>query len=123
DDQLLCHLRRQLLGADAEQAGVGENLNDQPAVKRERVHRRLVRQRQHVHRIRAEMWRQRNGIASPFDDPRSDFFDFHNWFYELSATSTPLGAAVMTGRITGTAIRMSTNADTCNSPAIRNTGP
>ena len=56
--------RRKRGVADADQAVVGENFHDQPAVKGERAHRRL---RQHgrdgVHRVGAEMRRQRNGLA------------------------------------------------------------
>ena len=75
-DRLLRQPRRQRGVADADVAGVREDLDDQPAVKAEAGHR-VGRQRQQVHRVRAEVRLRRHGRAAPFDDARADFGDFH----------------------------------------------
>jgi len=57
-------------------AGVGFDLADQPAVKGEGGHRRALDLHQ-VHRIGAEMRRQRDGLAPPFDHARADIGNLH----------------------------------------------
>ena len=57
-NDLLGDQRRKRGVADADEAVVGEDLHDQPAVKRERAHRGLVGMRKQVHRVGAEMRRQ-----------------------------------------------------------------
>ena len=74
-DHLLGHLRRKRGIADAHKPVVGEHLDDQPAMKGEGAHGSL-RKRQQIHRVGAEMRRQRDGLALPLHDAGSNFFNF-----------------------------------------------
>ena len=64
--------------AEADQAGVGEDLDEHPAVKGEVAHGGFAKADQ-VHRVGAEVRRQRNGLAFPLDDAGADFCDLHDW--------------------------------------------
>ncbi len=75
-DELLGHHRRQRGVAQADEAVVGEDLDDEPVVKGEVAHRGLA-EGDEVHGVGAEVWRQGNGLAFPLDDASTDFGDFH----------------------------------------------
>ena len=62
--------------ADADEAVVGENFDDQPAVKCEGLHGGFGK-REEVHGISAEMRRQGNRLAAPADCSCANFFNFH----------------------------------------------
>src|SRR5207247_1603802 len=69
--------------ADAHEAVVGEDLDDQPAVKRERAHGGLGPCEQ-VHGVRAEVRRERDRLASPLHDPGPDLLDLHGVLFYLT---------------------------------------
>src|SRR5207249_2984112 len=73
-DHLPAYLWRQRCIANAHKTIIGENLNDQPFMKRERAHR-SGSVRYQVNRIGAEMRRKRNSFALPAHNPSADFFD------------------------------------------------
>ena len=120
-DDRLGHVRRQRGVADADVAAVGEHLDDQPAVERERRHRGLrpVDQvlRQQVHRVRAEVRGQRDGLAAPLDDAGANTRDLH------AGLGTGAASGMATGRTTGMARQMTAKARTCSEPAMAKTTP
>src|ERR1017187_3416825 len=106
-DDLLGDARRERGVADADEAGVGEDLDDQPAVKAEGAHR-VGGQIQQVHRVGAEMRLRRHRLAAPLDYSRAHFGNLH---------------VVSRGRIRPTTSRIIANAITWNVLNIPKTAP
>ena len=77
-DHLLADPGREGTIADAGQSIVGEDLDDQPTVKRKGLHRTLgLGERKQVHGVGAKVGRQRDCLALPFDNSSANLFDFH----------------------------------------------
>ncbi len=62
--------------AEADEACVGEDLDENPAMEGEVAHGGFA-EHDEVHGVGAEVWRQRGGLALPLDDAGADFGDLH----------------------------------------------
>ncbi|MNN16715.1 hypothetical protein D3C81_1298640 [compost metagenome] len=75
-DDLPGHARRQRAVADADQAGIGLDLDHHPAMEAERTHG-IAALEQDVGGVGAEMRLRRHGLALPFEDAGADVGDLH----------------------------------------------
>ena len=128
-DRLLRHTGRERRVADPDVAGVGEDLDDQPAVETEAGHRigssrggGPFGELEDVDRVRAEVRLRRHGGAAPFDDARTDVGDFHAKLRRY-ARARVRPCASSSGWISGVVSRITTNAITWKVPTMAKTGP
>src|SRR4030095_14383955 len=74
--------------ADSDQSIVGEDLDDEPSMKRERCHGlRCQSGREEVHRIGAKMRRQWHRLSTPLHNSSPNFLNLHMLRMNVSAVA------------------------------------
>ncbi len=126
-DDLFGNLWREGGVADADDAGVGFDFADEPAVEGESTHGVRISGCSNsglnlIHGIGAEMRRERDGFAAPFNDTGTDIGNFHARTFAGTRTSKSREASMASGTMRRTPNRINMKAMTWSRPATARMG-